>query len=99
MAGRDDKSRSDPARLTVTVDGYVQGVGFRWFVQRIASAAGLAGSASNLPNGSVEVVVEGPRAACEELLETLRGGRAPGQVREVAVAWSSPTGMSGFRTR
>jgi len=85
--------------MTVTVDGYVQGVGFRWFVQRAATAAGLAGSAANRPDGSVEVVAEGPRAACEELLRTLRGERPPGHIREIAVEWSLPTGMSGFRIR
>ena len=99
MTGHSDGGRTEPARMTITVAGYVQGVGFRWFVQRAASAAGLAGSAANRPDGSVEIVAEGPRAACEELLETLRSEGPPGQVREVAVSWSSPTGMSGFRIR
>lgn len=85
--------------MTATVEGYVQGVGFRWFIQRAASEAGLSGSAANLPDGSVEIVAEGSRAACEELLEMLRSERTPGQVREVAVSWSLPTGMSGFRIR
>ncbi len=41
------------------VRGRVQGVGFRYFVTRRAQAAGLAGWARNLPDGTVEVVARG----------------------------------------
>ena len=47
-------------RVVAVVSGHVQGVGYRYFVREIASAAGLAGSARNLPDGRVEVVAEGP---------------------------------------
>ena len=42
------------------VFGAVQGVGFRWFAARHARSLGLTGYARNLPNGSVEVMVDGP---------------------------------------
>jgi acylphosphatase len=86
------------ARVVARVEGGVQGVGFRWFVQRVAGELGLAGSATNLPDGSVEVVAEGPRATCDDLVETLRSRRPPGHVSRVAVSWNAPTGMHGFRT-
>lgn len=91
--------RDEPARVVVRVHGWVQGVGFRWFVQRVASRIGLAGSATNLSDGSVEVIAEGPRHACEELVGVLDGDRSPGSVRELAVSWGAPTGMLGFRIR
>ena len=47
------------ARRSPLVSGHVQGVGYRWFVRGLAPAAGLAGSARNLPDGRVEVVLEG----------------------------------------
>jgi acylphosphatase len=48
----------------------------------------------------VEVVAEGPRAACERLLEALRGDDAPGFVGHVDVTWSGAEGgFSGFRER
>lgn len=88
------------ARLTAWVDGYVQGVGFRYWVQARATEQGLAGSASNLPDGRVEVVAEGPEEACRRLLDTLRGSRTPGRVTEVREEWSSVRGnMANFTTR
>lgn len=87
----------EPVRLTARVDGRVQGVGFRWWVRARAGELGLAGSATNMPDGSVEVVAEGPRHACEQLLALLRGHATPGRVRNVAARWSTPSGkLSGF---
>jgi acylphosphatase len=57
----------------------------------------LVGSASNLDDGRVEVVAEGPRAACEALLALLREGRTPGRVAGVTERWSEARGgLSGF---
>jgi acylphosphatase len=53
---------------------------------------GLVGSASNLRDGRVEIIAEGSREACETLLATLRGGRAPGRVDRVTERWTDPTG-------
>lgn len=85
------------ARVVARVEGRVQGVGFRWFVQDVAARLGLCGSATNLPDGTVEVVAEGPRQACEQLIEELRGDRSPGQVRDLTLTWEPPTGLRGFR--
>jgi acylphosphatase len=61
---------------------------------------GLVGSASNLRDGRVEIIAEGSRAACEDLLVTLRSGATPGQVDHVAERWSEPTGeLSTFTER
>jgi acylphosphatase len=61
-------------RLVAVVRGTVQGVGFRWFVQREAAHLGLAGWVMNRRDGSVEVVAEGPEEALEQLVERLRAG-------------------------
>jgi acylphosphatase len=75
-------------QLTALVSGRVQGVGFRDWVRRRASALGLAGSARNLADGRVEVVAVGLRDACESLLAALRDGSTPGTVDEVAESWT-----------
>jgi acylphosphatase len=82
------------ARLTATVRGHVQGVGFRAWTRRRALGLGLVGSATNLRGGDVEVVAEGERSALEGLVDALRGPTAPGKVVGVTVAWESPRGMS-----
>ena len=56
-------------RLYLIISGRVQGVGFRWFVQRVAEKLKLVGHAKNLFNGSVEVIAFGERGVLEELLE------------------------------
>ena len=48
----------DDVRLTAFVKGRVQGVGFRWWTRARALELGLNGSATNLADGRVDVVVE-----------------------------------------
>jgi acylphosphatase len=94
----------DRARLNAFVRGRVQGVGFRWWVRARALELGLVGHAANLDDGRVEVVAEGPREACERLVQLLREqpsstGR-PGHVTAVVDRWGRPRGTaSGFIER
>ncbi len=87
-------------RLTARVQGMVQGVGFRSWVRSRARRLDLTGYAANCPDGQVEVVAQGSRDACEELLRLLRGDRTPGAVDDVAADWG-PAGepISGFEER
>ena len=61
---------------------------------------GLTGYASNQPDGRVLVIAQGPRPACERLLDLLRGGSTPGVV-DAVVADVDAAGepMAGFRER
>ena len=85
-------------RVVALVSGHVQGVGYRWFVRELATATGLAGSARNLPDGRVEVTVEGPDDAVTALLAALDGPRAPGSVRRVDHRFETVQGSTGFTT-
>ena len=85
-------------RVVALVSGSVQGVGYRWFVRGRATAAGLAGSATNLPDGRVEVVLEGADAAVRAVLVDLQGAQAPGAVTRVDVRDEPVQGSSGFTT-
>ena len=71
-------SSGSSTRLTAQVRGRVQGVGFRMWTRARATELGLAGWASNLPDGGVEVVAEGSEQACRTLLERLQSPDAPG---------------------
>ncbi|GAB3520403.1 acylphosphatase [Arthrobacter monumenti] len=87
-------------RMSATVTGEVQGVGFRYWVRRQAEQLGLTGTAVNEPDGSVTVIVEGPAKAAETLLDTLRSGYTPGRVRNVDSSFSAATGeFTNFRER
>ena len=86
--------------LHAEVRGFVQGVGFRYFVQREAMRLGLRGFTRNLYNGNVEVVAQGSRAALELLLARLRYGPSSADVEDVQATWSQPTEhFSGFNIR
>jgi acylphosphatase len=78
--------------MTAFVHGYVQGVGFRWYTRTKAMELGLVGNATNLADGRVEVVVEGPQSACDDLLAWLRGGHTPGSVDQVVVQFADARG-------
>jgi acylphosphatase len=91
----DKEPGAELVRLVAVVHGRVQGVGFRWWTRRRATELGLAGHARNLADGRVEVVAEGPRSACERLLDLLRAGSTPGAVDQVAARWDVVTGGCG----
>ena len=93
-------SGDEEVRLTAWLRGRVQGVGMRWWVRSRALELGLRGWAANLDDGRVEVVAEGPRAACERLLAVLRTGERPGRVDGVTERWSDARGCAaGFVER
>jgi acylphosphatase len=104
----------DVVRLTVVVGGRVQGVGFRWWTRARALELGLVGTATNLPDGRVEVVVEGDREPCERLLTLLTEHPAscpppgahrtwftrPGAVTSSRHSWVvARGGLAGFHER
>ena len=62
------------ARVAFRVGGRVQGVGFRAWTRVQARSLGLAGSARNLDDGDVEVIVDGASDAIDELASRLRQG-------------------------
>ncbi|GLW94548.1 acylphosphatase [Actinokineospora globicatena] len=87
-------------RLTAFVRGQVQGVGFRWWTRSQALRLGLVGWARNTDDGRVEVVAEGDRERCDQLLAALRSGESPGSVSAVVERWDDPKGnLKGFVER
>lgn len=79
------------------VRGDVQGVGFRYFVQRRAQLLGLKGWVRNNDDGTVEVVAEGEREELEQLKRALQEGPRMARVDRVETQWSPGTGnLRGF---
>jgi len=81
------------------VSGRVQGVGFRFFVQRRAQELGLAGWARNLEDGRVEVYAMGPEKRLSELAAALHAGPPMSDVRTVEEREEGVENLSGFRIR
>ncbi len=68
------------------VRGRVQGVGFRWFVEREAHILGIAGWVRNNHDGSVEVLAQGTRDQLSGLHSRLREGTRAARVDAVEVS-------------
>lgn len=78
-------------RLHATIEGRVQGVGFRYFVLDVAQEIGLHGWVRNRWDGSVEVVAEGSRKSLELLLSALYRGPRSADVRSLRPEWHVAT--------
>ena len=87
---------AQPAHLHITVEGIVQGVGFRPFVHRLASDLRLAGRVRNF-TGGVEIDIEGSPEACRLFSERLTSQAPPISVIERVDVEERPVeGLSGF---
>jgi acylphosphatase len=78
--------------VEITIEGLVQGLGFRDYARRRAEALGLGGWAVNLPDGRVRVWAEGPREDIEALVRDLTRGPRAARVDCLATRWHPPTG-------
>jgi len=94
-----DEGGRDEIRM-FRVEGRVQGVGFRAWTRRTARTLGLRGWVRNLPDGAVEVQVEGSPDALAVMEAELLGG-PPGSRVERVILRSSAKELSsdGFEVR
>jgi acylphosphatase len=79
-------------RKTVHYSGQVQGVGFRWTTQRIAGGYDVTGYVRNLPDGRVELIVEGKKTEVDAMLDELARTMA-GHIRDARIDTGSATGQ------
>jgi acylphosphatase len=80
------------ARVEAVARGRVQGVGFRFHVERVAAARGLVGWVANEADGSVRCVAEGPRDVLEAFVRDLAEGPPGARVERLDATWSQATG-------
>lgn len=73
-------------RAHIRFRGTVQGVGFRYTTLSFAQSLALTGWVKNLPDGSVEAMVEGPRAQIEELVAKLKN-QFGSFIRDQQIEW------------
>jgi len=91
---------NEEIRLHAIVEGRVQGVGFRYFVEENALSLGLKGWVRNRWEGTVELTAEGERQSLEKLLAVVRRGPRSSYVGNVRSDWLPATGeFRDFRIR
>lgn len=86
-----------PAR-NYFISGAVQGVGYRYFVQRVSAKLQVKGYVKNLDDGRVEVWAEGPEAMLTEFRDNLLTGPSMSEVKDIEELVVEQTGSySTFR--
>jgi len=91
---------SETKIVRVTIGGYVQGVGYRAWMEMEARAGGVRGWVRNRLNGDVEALFAGPRDAVEALCVACWRGPAHARVDKVEVVEADPAALepgAGFR--
>ena len=94
------KGQSTTHARRFLVRGRVQGVGFRWFVEREAHILQIAGWVRNDPDGSVEVLAVGTRDQLAGLRSRLREGPRAARVDDVEESEAELVrGLNSFQVR
>ncbi len=86
-------------RVHLIASGDVQGVGFRFTMEAVASRAGATGWVRNRPDGTVEAEVEGADAAVETVVGWARRGPRSGRVDTLSVDEVPDQGSTVFEIR
>ena len=85
--------------LQVFFSGHVQGVGFRYYTFQIVAGYPVRGYVRNLPDGRVELVLQGERKVLLEAMEAVRR-RMERYISSVEMSWREPGEiLSGFEIR
>lgn len=84
------------AHLKIT--GKVQGVFFRSNAQEKAESLGLTGYVKNMPDSSVEAVVQGEKDQIEPFISWAKEGPSSAKVNNIAINWQPlEKNFSSFR--
>ena len=94
------KDQSSPLARRYIVRGRVQGVGFRWFVEREAHILQVAGWVRNNADGTVEVLAQGTSDQLAGLRSRLQQGPRAARVDDVEVSEAEPVAeLASFQVR
>lgn len=90
---------SDLVARHYLISGRVQGVGFRYFAERVARPCGVTGWVRNLADGRVEVHANGTPTQLDSFERQLRRGPSHAEIREFLSREDTPTHAAAFEIR
>jgi acylphosphatase len=90
---------SERRSVRVRLEGRVQGVGFRYWTERVATDLGLDGWVRNRRDGGVEAVFSGDPDSVAEMLERCEQGPSSARVDFVKVLDEPTPPSPGFEVR
>jgi acylphosphatase len=77
-------------RMQIIYSGRVQGVGFRYNAKSVANGYEVVGTVRNMPDGRVELIVEGEKVELEAFRQAVRESGMDSFVEDEAVSWAEP---------
>ena len=86
-------------RVFIIIQGRVQGVGFRFFVQRVALNYGIYGYVKNLSSGDVEIDAEGEDYKLELFINECKKGPAHANVKQYHISYLPPAKYFNFKVK
>jgi acylphosphatase len=86
----------DRRSVRVLIAGRVQGVGFRYWTERVAGELGLSGWVRNRHDGSVEALFSGSADAVAEMLDRAHDGPIGAMVVSVRIVEEDLDPPDGF---
>ncbi len=81
-------------QVLIRITGKVQGVFYRAHAKKNAEALNLKGYAKNMPDGSVEILVQGDMASIESLISWCRKGSPSAKVEKVETSWQKASAQT-----
>ncbi|MGH6802162.1 MAG: acylphosphatase [Methyloceanibacter sp.] len=91
-----DAEQGDRRAMRVRIEGSVQGVGYRYWTERVATELGLTGWVRNRRDGSVEALFCGPREDVAQMLDRCRDGPRAAHVTAVEIVEEGGPAPDGF---
>jgi len=91
--------QSNKTCVRALISGRVQGVGYRYSTVEKARELGVEGWVRNLPDGRVEALFAGDRAAVEQIVLWCHQGPTAAVVRQVNLEEADGLGIQGFTVR
>ena len=88
--------QADRRTVRVRIEGGVQGVGYRYWTERVAGGLGLTGWVRNRRDGSVEALFSGRADDVAQMLERCRDGPRSANVDAVAIVEEGGDAPAGF---
>ncbi|MCO5279836.1 MAG: acylphosphatase [Chitinophagales bacterium] len=83
----------------IAVEGKVQGVWFRKFIQEQATKLEVKGWVKNLPSGSVYIEAESDENTMKQFVELCKQGSPLSQVEEVLITQAEVVNYTSFEIR
>ena len=90
------EGKDERRTVRVRIEGAVQGVGYRYWTERVATELGLSGWVRNHRDGAVEALFCGPAEAVAEMLERCRNGPRSARVTAVKIVEEGGEAPDGF---